>query len=180
MPRDFIIQPSRFQGVLPSNADASELGGTTLTWVAPTHDLKQVYPGRPPGSDRATDFTVNAYLRITFNKPIGDAALRIIAAPMVTMSGVQASPLPAISVNALGFPGTVTVVLASQSLTFFGPPLPEVGSSFQVISLPAYQFVANLGQSVSYRITFARYDLFRDPLLLDATMTGAFVSSDPI
>lgn len=177
MPRDFIIQPTHFQGVLPPNVDGPP---TLLTWTAPTHDLKQVYPGRPPGSDRATDFTVNAYLRITFNKPIGEAGLRIIAAPMVTMSGVQASPLPAISVNMLGFPGTVVSVVGGGVLTFFGPPLPEYGSSFQVISLPAYQFVANLGQSVSYRITFARYDLFRRPLLLDATMTGAFVSSDPV
>lgn len=180
MPRDFIIQPSHFQGVLPSNVGAPALGATLLTWTAPTHDLKQVYPGREKGADRATDFTVNAYLRITFNKPIGEVGLRIIAAPMVTMSGVDAAPLPVVTVNVLGVPGTVTVVLAFQSLTFFGPPLPQYGSSFQVISLPAYQFVANLGQSVSYRIAFARYDLFPDPLLLDATMTGAFVSSDPI
>lgn len=181
MPRDFIIQPTRFQGVLPSNVDAPALGATLLTWTSLVHDLKQTYPGRPPGSDRATDVTVNAYLRMTFNKPIGNAALRILAAPVVGMSGVGGAPAPgAVSVNVLGVPGTVTVVLAFQSFTFYGPPLPEVGSSFQVISFPVAQTIANLGQSVSYRVAFARYDLNPDPLLIDATFTGSFVSSDPL
>lgn len=181
MPRVFTIQPTRFQGVLPSNVGAAKLADTLLTWTAPVHDLKQTYPGRPPGSDRATDVTVNAYLRMTFNKPIGNAALRILAAPVVGMSGVAGPPAPgAISVNILGFDGVFTIVVGGTALTFAGPPLPEVGSSFQVISFPVAQTFANLGQSVSYRVAFARYDLFPDPLLIDATFTGSFVSSDPL
>lgn len=180
MPRDFIIQPTRFQGALPSNVDADTLGGTLLTWDSPVHDLKQVYPGRAKGADRATDFTVNAYLQVRFNKPLGDVALRVLAAPVIGMSGVAGAPRPATSVNILGFPGTVTVVLAFQSLTFDGPPLPDYGSSFQVVNLPVTQIVSNLGQSISYRVAFSRYDLFPDPFVLDATITGAFVSSDPL
>lgn len=181
MPRVLTIPPTRFQGALPANVGGVDPGENLLTWTSITHDLKQTYPGRLPGSDRATDVTVNAYLRLTFNAPLGNAALRILAAPVVTMSGVAGPPAPgAVSVNVLGYAGTTTIIVGGSTLTFNGPPLPQYGSSFQVISFPVAQTIANLGQSVSYRVAFARYDGFPDPLLLDATFAGSFVSSDPL
>ena len=65
MPRSFIIPPTRFTGRL-TPVGVTDLP-VLLTWESPRHELKYPYPGAPAGAERATDFFVNGFLRMTFN-----------------------------------------------------------------------------------------------------------------
>lgn len=172
MPREFIIAPTRFTARLEA--------GKPVAWQSQQHDLMYSVAGRPKGADRSSDFTVSSFVQMTFNKALPQVCLLSVrGASVLTYAGVTGAQqdLPP-AVNILSVQGTF---LAFDGTTYYGPPLPQYGSSFQVIQFPAGRTLGNLGQSVLYQVVFVatppRGERFVD---IDVTFRGALVSSDPV
>ena len=171
MPREFIITPTRFQALVDENQ--------TAVWDSLQHDLMYSVAGRPKGADRSSDFTVSSFVQMRFNKPLTPGwVLSVRGAPALTyagIGGIERDPPP--SINMLSVPG----FFAFGQDVYFGPPLPQYGSSFQIINFPAGKVLGNLGQSVLFRAAFwPRRVAGPVRCEIDVTFTGALVSSDPI
>ena len=172
MPREFIIAPTRFTARLESIKP--------VVWQSQQHDLMYSVPGRPKGADRSSDFTVSSFVQMTFNKPLpAICLLSVRGAPVLSYAGItgvqQDAPL---AVNILSVPGTT---IGLTGAFYYGPPLPEYGSSFQTIQFPAGRILGNLGQSVLFQAAFLAEPPEGEQFLdIDVTFRGALVSSDPI
>jgi hypothetical protein len=60
-----------------------------------------------------------------------------------------------------------------------GPPPPDFGGVFNVVTLKQNQTFSNLGQNAFYRLSFALDPVgSADPFPLDVTIWGAIVASD--
>jgi hypothetical protein len=134
--------------------------------------------GRPKGSDRSSDFTVSSYVRMTFNKPLHRTArLSARGAPTLTYAGTGGyanDPPP--PVNIYGQQGT----FIGPSAVYYGPPLPQYGSSFQNIDFLSGRVLGNLGQAVFFQVVFVGGDARSRFLDIDVTFRGALLSSDPV
>lgn len=140
----------------------------TLVWESERHTLKYPYPNLPPGSDRATDFTVNGFLRMTYNVPV--AGLRVRACLVRSYAGTGASATEPVSIlsTVIGQPDPASV---PYTLAPIAP---------QIVEFPQLQAVGNLGQSIHFRVVFTRVVGLNAPQPIDVTFRGALLSSDPI
>jgi hypothetical protein len=172
MPREFIIPSTRFTARL---ADRKP-----VVWQSPQHDLMYPIKGAPKGSDRSSDFTVSSFVQMTFNKPLPPVCLLSVrGASVLSYAGItgaqQDTPL---AVNILSVPGTAIGLTGDF---YFGPPLPEYGSSFQTIQFPVGRTSGNLGQSVLFQAVFVvEPPLGQSFVDIDVTFRGALLSSDPV
>jgi hypothetical protein len=166
MPRELLIQPTRFTGTLPLSSADRGLG--TLVWQSENHTLKYPYSNLPPGSDRATEFTVNGFLRLTYNVPVYGVTVRACLVRSYAGGGGSATKPVAIFSTVVGQPDPASV---PYTLAPLEP---------QVITFPQIQAIGNLGQSMHFRVTFTRVFGLNAPQPIDVTFRGALVSSDPI
>jgi hypothetical protein len=73
------------------------------------------------------------------------------------------------------------VFLAFDGTIYYGPPLPQYGSSFQTIQFPAGRTFGNLGQSVLFQAVFVAVPPEGERYVdIDVTFRGALLSSDPV
>jgi hypothetical protein len=155
---------------------------TLLTWESPRHELKYPYPGAPAGAERATDFFVNGFLRMTFNPRPDEAVLPSLVEMKYslekTASSISAPAASPTRVNNVGFDIIGLTSYSSDLSNYFYTLAP---TSPQVVEFPVIQAPANLGQTVHLRVVFSkiRTDFPQSPIL-DVTFTGALVSSTPI
>jgi hypothetical protein len=169
MSKEFLIQNARFRTRIAP--------GEAVTWKSDQHTLLYPQPGLPPGSDRTPQFTVNAYMRMVFNKP-NTGLLQVNGGAVAGYAGLGAVLGTPSSMNLLPGPGTFVFGASVYS----GPPAPIFGSSFRTINFIQSSLPANLGQSIFYEVSF--YNGNPDsgpgsgPIEIDVTFTGALVSSE--
>jgi hypothetical protein len=172
MPREFIIAPTRFTARLERDKPQA--------WQSQQHDLMYSVAGRPRGADRSSDFTVSSFVQMTFNKPLPQVCLLSVrGAPVLSYAGITGAQqdLPP-AVNILSQQG---VFLAFDGTIYYGPPLPQYGSSFQTIQFPAGRTFGNLGQSVLFQAVFVAVPPEGERYVdIDVTFRGALLSSDPV
>ena len=138
-------------------------------WNSERLDLKYPYAGRPAGSDRGSDYSVNSFLRCSFNKPL----------PNIVFSTYYG-----LVVGSVGASGSQEQQPLLYSKFFLGPP--AFDSPFytlsplspQVINFPVGNAIANLGQSAWIQVGF-QCGLGALPFLdIDVTFKGVIVSGD--
>jgi hypothetical protein len=166
MPRELLIPPTRFKTLMPLSSGDRGLG--TLVWESEQHTLKYSYPNRPLGSDRATDFTVNGFLNMTYNVPVVGLRVRACLARAYAGAGGAATEPVAILSTVVGQPDPASV---PYTLAPLAP---------QIVQFPQIQAFGNLGQSLYFRVVFTRVAGLNAPQPIDVTFRGALVSSDPI
>jgi hypothetical protein len=170
MPHELLIPPTKFTGRLDSTR-------SPIVWRSEQHNLMYPRPFAPVGSDRSVQFTVNGFLQMTFNKPLPpDAFITIQGSPVLSYGGQGGYQDAERPIDMAGSQGTFIF----GSTVFHGPPLPDYGSSFQIIQFPQSQRLGNLGQSAYYQVTFEGVAILTPYIDIDVTFRGALVSSDPI
>lgn len=164
MPREYLIQPTRFVATVPPRP---AFGNTyaPVVWLSPVHTLMYSRPDTPVGSDRSVDFTVNGFLQFTLNKPLPVGIELDITATAVSSYNGTGSPV--------GQPSFVVY-------TGLKPTDPIYGVSPRIVNFRQSHFVGNLGQIVYYQVTVGQTAGGGPDVLFDATFRGALVSSDPI
>ena len=169
MSKEFLIPNARFR--------TTSAPGEAVTWKSDQHTLLYPQPGLPAGSDREPQFTVNAFMRMVFNKP-NTGLLQVNGGAVAGYAGFGAVLGTPSSLNMLPVPGFFTAGVIAYS----GPPSAIFGSSFRTINFIQSSLTANLGQSVFYEVSF--YNGNPDsgpgsgPIEIDVTFTGALVSSE--
>jgi hypothetical protein len=166
MPREYLIQPTRFAATIPPRP-AFGNAYAPVVWVSPAHTLMYSRPGTPAGSDRSVDFTVNGFLQLVFNTPLpsgGAGELNITASVISSYNGTS---------NPVGQKSDVFFTGLKPSDSIYGV-------SPRTINFRQSHFVGNLGQIVYYLVTFGATAGGVPPTPIDVTFRGALVSSDPI
>ncbi len=172
MSKEFLIQNARFRTRIAP--------GEAVTWKSDQHTLLYPQPGLPAGSDREPQFTVNAFMRMVFNKP-NTGLLQVNGGAVAGYAGFGAVLGTPSSLNMLPVPGTF---LAFDGGLYSGPPPAIFGSSFRTVNFIQSSLTANLGQSVFYEVSFYNANPRRGPpplsgpIEIDVTFTGALVSSE--
>ena len=164
MPREYLIQPTRFAATIPPRP-AFGNAYAPVVWVSPAHTLMYSRPGTPAGSDRSVDFTVNGFLQLVFNTPLPAGVELDITASVISSYNGTSNPV-----------GQKSTVL----FTGLKPSNPIYGVSPRTINFRQSHFVGNLGQIVYYLVTFGATASRVPQLPIDVTFRGALVSSDPI
>jgi hypothetical protein len=168
MSKEFLIQNVRFQARIAP--------GAVAYWRSDQHTLLYPYEDVPVGSDREPQYTVNAFMRMTFNKP-NTGLLYVTGAAKATYAGISGVDDGTSALGMLPVPGYVNTIKGD----YYGPPAPIYGSSFRVVDFQQSSLTGNLGQSVYYEVSFYNDDsseAYTGPIDLDVTFKGALVSSD--
>jgi hypothetical protein len=160
------------------------------TWESDRITLKR--PSGAANGDRVSIRYVNSFIQFKLNKPIPTTSdLRVYGGLIASYNAIQALVTtsnfsnvsllgtddiipPPLIVVIPGFPDPTDPLLDPPAS--FGPPAPDFGSTYNVITLLQNQTFSNLGQNAFYRLSFAGGGA--DPFPLDVTIWGAIVASD--
>lgn len=177
---EYLIPKTRYYTNMTPN-------GSYQTWESERITLKR--PAGFSNGDRVSLRYVNSFFQFKLNKPIPTtSALRVYGGLIASYNATQALVTTEnfSAPTLLGAEGIIIVPAlkissdpALDALPPAGPPPPDFGGVFNVVSLKQNQTFANIGQNAFYRLSFALdLDVSDTPFPLDVTISGAIVASD--
>jgi hypothetical protein len=131
---------------------------------------------------------VNSFIQFKLNKPVPATSILAVYGGLIASYNAIQALVTTNNFSAPTLSGTEGIVITPPALKISsdpqldplppsGPPPPDFGGVFNVVTLKQNQTFSNLGQNAFYRLSFASFETI-DPFPLDVTIWGAIVASD--
>lgn len=160
------------------------------TWESDRITLKR--PSGAANGDRVSLRYVNSFIQFKLNKPLPTTSILSVYGGLIASYNSVQALVTTENFSAPTLNGNEGIVISFapvekispdpqlEPLPPSGPPPPDFGGTFNIVTLKQNQTFANIGQNAFYRLSFAFDPLgaLSEDFPLDITIWGAIVASD--